>query len=318
MIVVSHSWMSKSPHKSASPASLVCLYFYYRLRRKWRELAKFPRVLPLAEADNTIPPGVTLPIILQKSKPPQPAVLRACKESCSECLKFYSLIFGTHVEAQCEIDCNTPNWDFRAYGYKRALFYHEPTVYINCDLDTVYLSSKFCSTYPFGTKLRFESGSNIRLRPSLKSIAFSAAELYYIEDLDDIDGDQPSGIQAMKGLFEVYKNVEEIIMVDTIAGARIPSEGEFEFIEIEDTDDVSNVIDRDQFKKLFKWMSKRHDRRIAVEERLSTHEWAYTGMLRVHGYWKERENPASPGPPKAPFARPVIKVKGMTRGGIRI
>ncbi|KAG4432680.1 hypothetical protein IFR05_011829 [Cadophora sp. M221] len=194
---------------------------------------------------------------------------------------------------------------------ERAISFHEPTVHINCDLDTVYLSRKFCSAIPFGTRSRFECGRNIRLHPSLKSIAFNASELYYNERIGGFNnGDAPTGVQCMEGLFKVYKNIKEIILADTIADTQMPSEGEFEFVEIKDTDDMSKVINvQDQFEKLFKQMSASHDEKIAEKERLRTHELIYPGVLRES---------SPPGPPEAPFTRPVVKVKGMMRGGVRI
>lgn len=137
----------------------------------WKTAAnQLPRVLALHESCTTRIFGAlgSTFVVLQGSKPPQPALLQVNHKSRRETIAMYELIFGT------QFHIGSDPW-VRRREFKALV--DEPMVYFNASTDTIYFSAHFiCGDFdPFGT---FYPGRPVAsVIKSLRSIAVDVEHL---------------------------------------------------------------------------------------------------------------------------------------------
>ncbi|KAK0104007.1 hypothetical protein ONS96_005113 [Cadophora gregata f. sp. sojae] len=288
----------------------------------WRAIARLPRVVVMHEVFDTDQTGQSHPhgetrksILIQKVTPTLPPVLFACLESRKACRSFYQPLRSTMYKMEY--------LDGQAYRWTATPFSHLVPDYIKIFADTIYWTCPRISekdNHAVDDSYWRESCSRLPRIQSLKSVAFNANELKVRYDTTDVIRDMAGPLFYLEVFFDLHRDIEEVIIVVKRGCDLPPTDGDLEFVELdehESDDPVAKEIVEDGFKNIFNWIKKTYKKRLIMYER---DRKLYLASLseNIDKVSERRIGAPKPPTPVEPLRLPVLKIMGISKGGVRL
>lgn len=132
---------------------------------------------------------------------------------------------------------------------------------------------------------------------------------------------------TIEGFLNYHKKVEDIILVIKRTFAKVPVTANLEFIELENSKEETAATVAKEIEKCLDILEEEAQERVLARNIYRTHEWvpsrAWLAGYDAHGSkagkWVEREEPLDVEETvEEEFIRPVVRVVGIAKGGVRL